>query len=588
MLTALGIENFKAFGLPQRVPLRPITLVFGPNSSGKSSLIHALLLLKQTLDEAEQTSTVLLPKGKLLDLGSFSELVFRHDTERRLRLSMEVDVSRFRAAPHGMPVETTAGLQFEFDFSAEDGIALSSVSLTRPHDGEVLLRLEPSSPVAGDEGRARRMLARQADRVSRRASRSRLRLCATEVTKDATVYEEAFEASLVDPRRADRQQFLRVRIEETRAMLDRAKHMQVDFEAQLMATKQELEKKAASSPSARDREILESSLAELQEQYEAQRHHLEDLAQRQRELQSEDEGLRRPTLKRFVTEQVDTQRDLEVLLEHFLPVRVVPRADEQGTNDSRRTAEMRSRRTQRGRSASVLSSRLTAASDSVREALRTCVYLGPLREYPERHYLFSGNLAENVGKSGKSMPELLFTDDALVAGVNEWMAKFDMGYSLEARRVNDPNVEGLFLLRLTDKVTKIDVSPLDVGVGISQVLPIIVQSLLSVNSLICIEQPEIHLHPRLQAELGSLLASTIGEPNANQYIIETHSEHLILRLQRLVRSGQLQPNDVAVLHVDKTNDGSIVRELRMSKSGRFIDRWPHGFFEEGFNERFGE
>jgi len=68
MFTEIGIENFKAFGKMQRIPLKPITLIYGPNSSGKSSLLQSLLLFKQTLEEASE-DVVLLPKGTLVDLG---------------------------------------------------------------------------------------------------------------------------------------------------------------------------------------------------------------------------------------------------------------------------------------------------------------------------------------------------------------------------------------------------------------------------------------------------------------------------------------------------------------------------------------
>jgi len=172
--------------------------------------------------------------------------------------------------------------------------------------------------------------------------------------------------------------------------------------------------------------------------------------------------------------------------------------------------------------------------------------------------------------------------------VNEWLEKFGVDYSIDVRTVKDPDVEDVFTLRLTDKRTQVTVSPLDVGFGISQILPIVVQSLFAKGRVICVEQPEIHLHPRLQAEFGSLLAHAIRSKRPNQFIIETHSEHLILRLQRLIRNGTLKPEDVAVVHVRKTEAGSAATELRLDEQGEFIDRWPEGFFEEDFAERFGD
>jgi predicted ATPase len=110
--------------------------------------------------------------------------------------------------------------------------------------------------------------------------------------------------------------------------------------------------------------------------------------------------------------------------------------------------------------------------------------------------------------------------------------------------------------------------------------------MLSRNSTLLIEQPEIHIHPRLQAELGSLLAECIKPPFENQFIIETHSEHLILRLQKLIRKGELKPEDISVIYVDRGTEGSKCLHLRLDEEGDFIDEWPGGFFEEDFNEIF--
>ena len=88
MFTEIGIENFKSFGKMQRIPLKPITLLYGPNSSGKSSLMQSLLLLKQTLEESGDDQIVLLPKGNLVDLGGFQEFIHRHDDTKNFSLSV--------------------------------------------------------------------------------------------------------------------------------------------------------------------------------------------------------------------------------------------------------------------------------------------------------------------------------------------------------------------------------------------------------------------------------------------------------------------------------------------------------------------
>jgi predicted ATPase len=126
------------------------------------------------------------------------------------------------------------------------------------------------------------------------------------------------------------------------------------------------------------------------------------------------------------------------------------------------------------------------------------------------------------------------------------------------------------------------------------VLPVLVGAYASKEKIIAIEQPEIHLHPKLQAELGDVfIESALGE-NKNTYILETHSEHLILRIMKKMRetfNGNLpegvppvKPSDVSVLFVEPDGARSIVREMQLNERGELVKSWPGGFFEEGLNE----
>lgn len=149
-------------------------------------------------------------------------------------------------------------------------------------------------------------------------------------------------------------------------------------------------------------------------------------------------------------------------------------------------------------------------------------------------------------------------------------------------------------LTLFDIDNQVTVSMRDVGVGISQMTPILIHACAGRKKLITIEQPELHLHPALQAELGDVfIESALGE-NKNTFLLETHSEHLILRILRRIREttrGKLPdghipitPDDVAVLYVEPSEEGSVIRELRVNDQGRFIDDWPNGFFEDRLEE----
>lgn len=227
------------------------------------------------------------------------------------------------------------------------------------------------------------------------------------------------------------------------------------------------------------------------------------------------------------------------------------------------------------------------------EVLSRIAYIGPIRARPERTSSLSTTAYRYVGPEGEHTTEVLSDNPDLVGRVNEWFGRMGIGY--EVRIVTPASAEvsmtaGDFaVLGLVDvRESKPSlVSSRAVGYGISQITPIVAQSLLSRNGMLLIEQPEVHIHPKLQAEVGDLLIHSVQE-RGNQLLVETHSEHLLLRLLRRVREGVLHPNDLAVLYVDLLADGSAhVRRLEVDESGELIEGWPGGFFDERLEEVLG-
>ena len=161
-----------------------------------------------------------------------------------------------------------------------------------------------------------------------------------------------------------------------------------------------------------------------------------------------------------------------------------------------------------------------------------------------------------------------------------------------------------FEIALFDKRAGIQVSLRDVGVGISQVLPVLVESYANQEKLIAIEQPEIHIHPALQAELADVFIESALGGTQNKFLLETHSEHLILRLLRRIRETSngdfsdwsdslraacpegIRPEDVAVLYVQPREHGAEIIELPVTEDGDFSLPWPEGFFTERDRELF--
>lgn len=184
---------------------------------------------------------------------------------------------------------------------------------------------------------------------------------------------------------------------------------------------------------------------------------------------------------------------------------------------------------------------------------------------------------------------------ALTGEVNDWFKRFDIPYHLSIKELEDEITGAIIVMSLEDQRTNVTVAPSDVGFGIGQLLPILVEGLVADDRIICVEQPEIHLHPRLQANLADFFIETAGvamrdenrRTNANQWIVETHSEALILRIQKHVRAGKLKADSVSVLYVEPGAQGSTISQLRLDDDGEFIDSWPHGFFEERFDDLFG-
>jgi hypothetical protein len=226
------------------------------------------------------------------------------------------------------------------------------------------------------------------------------------------------------------------------------------------------------------------------------------------------------------------------------------------------------------------------------ELLESIVYLGPLRSAPKRMYSRTQDNA--ASGEGYEAAMYLYDNSNVAAEVNNWLSELEIPYDLAVVPISSGPIASLVgdlvAVVLTDKRSGVMVSPADVGFGISQVLPIVVELLSRRESIICIEQPETHLHPRLQGNLTDLLiASTSKEGSANQVLIETHSEHMVLRLQRRIREGIINPGHVSIVYVDQNSDGqTTTSRLRLNDKGEFIDEWPHGFFDERLDDLFGE
>lgn len=229
-------------------------------------------------------------------------------------------------------------------------------------------------------------------------------------------------------------------------------------------------------------------------------------------------------------------------------------------------------------------------------ALGRLHYLGPLREYPKRIYSWSGETPESVGQKGEfAIPAILAAtaqNRKLNRGPKQRQSPFD---EFIAKWLEDLGVIHSFVVKpvargrkeyevlVKTHATGSDVKLTDVGFGVSQVLPALVQAFYCPpNSTVWMEQPEIHLHPQVQAELADVFISAIkarenGVERHAQLIVESHSEHFLNRLQRRVAEGELTPDDVAVYFCRKAGAATELEPLRLDMFGE-IENWPENFF----------
>lgn len=223
------------------------------------------------------------------------------------------------------------------------------------------------------------------------------------------------------------------------------------------------------------------------------------------------------------------------------------------------------------------------------EAFRRMRYLGPLRVWPEREYVVSGEVPSDVGARGEKAIAALMgpkgqsraTRDMLRSVVREWLKDFGIGTDATVETFDKGRYGRLVL---TDPNIREKVNIADVGFGASQVLPVVVQGLYTPeNGLLLLEQPEIHLHPAAQATLADLLIEILE--NRRRLLVETHSEHVVARIQRRVAEGKIASDEIAIYYCRPSREGTQVINVAMDEQGRLESgKIPEGFFEEGYTE----
>ena len=597
LISAIRLANFKAFGPSQRLPLRPITLLFGANSSGKSSILHALALAHHAVETGDLDTQRTSVGGESVDLGGFRQYVHRGQLDSQVEMAFEVDAGKLSGKLASMlgasrvPVVDLAiggGFAYMFerfhggrDLEAErvfGGVGLERFTLEV--DGAPMLSM---SMRAGGELRLDRL--DHAHPVFREILHGILALATTA----RTVREDDFAglAPVLDelaPDTTARREGLFPRIEspnaekvgtDNRLLPVSSGRRQEDLAgAARLLLPTVLHDLVGGLSTALEDEIRRLHYLGPLRSYPPRhlafsQHHdpnwfagggyAWDVVRTRKDI--------RDRVNQWLGDADHMKTPYELKVRDLLPADTLAPQLATGLADSLEDLTRRLLVEVVGEDRS--DTRLVAlalAIESVKSEIEWgSVDVGDLSEV---------DVAELVGSFVEAEPTS-----------EEWVQRI-----VEGRR------EIIQDLVLIDKRSTTPVSHRDVGIGVSQVLPVLVSAYASTGKLIAIEQPEIHLHPALQAELGDVfLESALGE-SGNRFLIETHSEHLILRILRRIREtseGDLRPDatpvrpeDVAVLYVQPGPEGAEIIELPITPDGDFEQLWPDGFFDERAAELF--
>ena len=234
-------------------------------------------------------------------------------------------------------------------------------------------------------------------------------------------------------------------------------------------------------------------------------------------------------------------------------------------------------------------------------------YLGPMREFPRRHYRWDGSNPYDVGSRGERVVDAILTArrtyphtipkflQTLKPGeeppiielptfeehIAHWLQKLNLIHDFKMERIGGSNLYQVMVQRTPHSVFV----PLpDVGFGVSQILPVLVLCFYAPeHSTIILEHPELHLHPSVQMGLADVLIEAIQTRHI-QIILESHSEHLLNRIQRRMAEAKLAPEEVALYFCDMEEDGAAkMEELKLNEYGE-ISNYPPDFFGNQFEE----
>lgn len=522
-LTSITIENFKGIGDAVTIPIRPITLLFGKNSAGKSTVLHALRYCEAILTHVQNRSRfqIELSGGYTIDLTDFPSLVYRHDLERKIRIRIEFS-----------HISSLENMWYEIVTAWKKGQPDIEVVIGNIRNGEETLRMDFTAKplgdtVVGENGenliRLRKKEGLATEGLEIYVNLKLLFFFEDDEIKDFLKTEDLpFGSNVLLQTFRDCLVFLLKK--EDDLLSERSTLLQV-FRAYLDAL------------------VIVKNTNLFQDVLKSQ-----NFYERLEELEKN-----MSWIEIIMVIHAFQLAQLEFLYSLFRNFQESKEFDNP----------------------------LQAQAQNIFSELFKIRHLGPFREAPQ-------TLDESWEK-GFGAWYILARDPELLKKANHYIQDvLKLGYS-----INQANLDEEF--HLHDQDNNIDIGLSDVGVGISQVIPVLVGALDDSHEIFAVEQPELHLHPATQVALGDVFIEGIKNSN-RPILIETHSEHLLLRIMRRMRETfedrieenrfPVTPDDIAVLFVEWHDSQTIIREMPVNERGDLVKAWPGGFFEEGIEEVF--
>ncbi|GEM_PF-2545175 len=546
-ITHFCFENFKGYATRTKIPLSPITAIYGQNSSGKSAIIQAMEFFTQLVINGFTERSF---AGPLEDFLDYENIVYMHDKNRQLRIGIMCSFE-----DKGRPFETIVSEhQFELYFVIDD--AVFREELTQEDQMLLVNRIPiPIEIYCGDE-----------DSPLVQCQISPMTLSLDYKTVKINYYS----------------QFVRKAIKEIGVLWEsKGKELLSDNEVLDQLIKQS----------------LHSDFARYRRYGIYKGHNISTLL--------DIEGLTPNDLLRIVDPSNVGEEDFEKVLRFFW--------DRTSFRDHERD-ESASTESQKevlfsyiknlvignvvGLAERTAGQRMYSYSGFSPEGIaETLIQLakrfasefyvvGPIRSIPGRNA--SKQLESNVvGIDGSAASSVLSRNKHYKTEVNRILDQLGVPYEITFHRAE--NIRKFFFIELKEKLTNLSTSFQDVGIGISQLIPIVVQTVVGSKPFLALEQPELHLHPRLQGNLAQMLAELIERLKENRdlrLIIETHSESMALRWQKLVRRDLMDKETISFIYVNRDESRSTITEINLDEDGDFTRLWPEGFFEERMEELF--